>query len=84
MVLFPQHSEENAVAIRTEQLGAGFRLKKVSAGKIRNAVKEVLTNDKYRKCAKEIGEDFRQCKGAVSAVEFIENVISGAADGSSR
>lgn len=83
MVLFPQHSEENAVAIRTEQLGAGFRLKNTSAKSIRNAVREVLANDKYRKCAKEIGEDFRQCKGAVSAAEFIEGIISGETAGAS-
>ncbi|MDD6571246.1 MAG: glycosyltransferase [Thermoflexaceae bacterium] len=75
MVLFPQHSEENAVAIRTEELGAGVRLKKGKTKLIRKAVEEVLSNEKYRKVAQEIGDDFRQCGGAVMAAQFIERVI---------
>lgn len=74
MVLFPQHSEENAVAIRTEELGAGVRLRRNSAKAIRRAVIEILKNDRYKKCAQEIGEDFQQCGGAVMAAEFIEKV----------
>lgn len=75
MVLFPQHSEENAVAIRTEELGAGVRLKKGKSKLIRKAVQEVLSNEKYRKAAQEIGDDFKQCGGARMAADFIEGVI---------
>lgn len=75
MVLFPQHSEENAVAIRTEELGAGVRLKKGKAKLIRKAVQEVLSDEKYRKAAQEIGDDFKQCGGARMAADFIERVI---------
>lgn len=75
MVLFPQHSEENAVAIRTEELGAGVRLKKGKSKLIRKAVQEVLSNEKYRKAAQEIGDDFKQCGGARMAADFIERVI---------
>ncbi|MBQ8814852.1 MAG: glucosyltransferase [Lachnospiraceae bacterium] len=74
MVLFPQHSEENAVAIRTAQLGAGVRLKRDSAGKIKKSVLEVITNDQYRKCAEEMSRDFAACGGPVMAAEFIESV----------
>lgn len=75
MVLFPQHSEENAVAIRTEQLGAGFRLKKASENAIRRAVTEVLSDGRYKENAMKMREDFRQCKGASGAADFMEHVI---------
>lgn len=75
MVLFPQHSEENAVAIRIEQIGAGKRLKKTSAAAIRDTLGEVLSDASYKAAAQEMKKDFRSCGGAQWAADFIESVL---------
>lgn len=72
LVLFPQHGEENAVAIRCEQLGAGLRLKRPSVRCIRDALETVLRDDRYTKSAQRIAEDFAQCGGAAEAADFVE------------
>lgn len=72
MVLFPQHGEENAVAIRCEQLGAGLRLKRPSASCIRSALEAVLEDDRYRRAAQTVAEDFARCGGAAEAADFVE------------
>ena len=72
MVLFPQHGEENAVAIRCEQLGAGLRLKRPSASCIRRALEAVLGDDRYRRAAQTVAEDFARCGGAAEAADFVE------------
>ena len=77
MVLFPQHSEEAAVANRVKELGAGIKLKKTNAKEIRNLVKEVLEDETFRKSAEEIGSNFRACGGASQAAEFISKIIKG-------
>lgn len=73
MVLFPQHSEENAVAIRTEQLGAGVRLKRASARAIRKVIETVLADSSYRENAQRMRADFLACGGAEEAAAFIES-----------
>lgn len=75
MVLFPQHSEENAVALRTEQLGAGIRLKKARAGSIRQAVLTLLSDPSCRESAERIGRDFGNCGGVREACACIERVM---------
>ena len=72
MVLFPQHGEENAVAIRCEQLGAGLRLKRPSASCIRSALEAVLGDDRYRRAAQTVAEYFARCGGAAEAADFVE------------
>ena len=37
-----------------------------------DAIMEVLTREKYVKCAMECSEDFRNAKGPKGAAEFIE------------
>lgn len=75
MVLFPQHSEEAAVATRVEQLKAGFRLKKDNAKHIKKAVSEVLGNTEYKENARKLMSDFRKSGGAKEAAAFIETVM---------
>lgn len=75
MVLFPQHSEEYAVAIRAEELGAGIRIKKGTARAIRKAVEQVLADDRYRKAARAAREDFLSCGGAALAADHILNAL---------
>lgn len=76
MVLFPQHSEEEAVAGRTEELGAGLRLKGTSPHAIRKALKTVLGKPDYRKQAQIISDDFARCGGAKEAADFIEQRLT--------
>ncbi len=73
MVLFPQHSEEEAVAGRAEELGAGLRLKRATPRSIRKALETVLAQSQYKAAAQAIAEDFSRCGGAKEAADFIEN-----------
>ena len=73
MVLYPQTNEQEAVARRVRELGAGIDLKDDSADGIRNTVKMILQNPSYRKAAQECCDDFRHCPGVKGAADFIEN-----------
>lgn len=72
MVLYPQHSEEEAVAGRVQELSAGLRLKRATVSGIRRALKKVLTDHKYKDAAQAIADDFAACGGAKEAADFIE------------
>lgn len=72
MVFFPQINEQRAVARRAKEMGAGVELKKESVEGIHDAIMEVLTNEKYAKCAMECSEDFRASEGPKGAATFIE------------
>ncbi|MBQ7625179.1 MAG: glycosyl transferase [Clostridia bacterium] len=72
MALFPQTSEERAVAKRVFELGAGAYLKGETAKDIRAAVLDILSNKEYAKKASEMSGDFRASMGAVGAADFIE------------
>ena len=76
MVLFPQHSEEEAVAGRVEELRAGLRLKRPTAKHIRSALETVLRAPSYREAAQRIADDFAACGGAQEAADFIESRIA--------
>ncbi|MBQ6419722.1 MAG: glycosyl transferase [Clostridia bacterium] len=73
MVLFPQTAEQEAVARRVNEIGAGVRLKEVSAGGIRKAVETVLSDSAFARAAAECSRDFRACPGPEGAASFIEN-----------
>ena len=75
MVLFPQHSEEEAVAARAEELGAGLRLKRAATKEIRRALETVLEDNRFKEAAKTISEDFAKCGGAKEAADFAETRI---------
>lgn len=72
MVLYPQTSEQHAVAKRTHEIGAGTMLTNDSASGILTAVTKVLNVASFASAAKKCSEDFRQCSGAKGAAEFIE------------
>lgn len=72
MVLHPLHGEEEAVAGRAEELGAGVRLGKPTAKNIRRAIEAVLYDPSYRQAAERISEDFSLCGGAKEAADFVE------------
>lgn len=73
MVLYPQTGEQNAVARRVTEIGAGIILKDDSLEGIRAAVKEILDNKSYGNAAAECSADFRACSGTSGAAQFIEN-----------
>ena len=73
LVLYPQTSEQRAVARRTIEIGAGLMLTDDSVQGIRSAVMEVLNNASYSTAAKACSEDFRSCIGTAGAADFIEN-----------
>lgn len=73
MVLFPQTNEQNGVAHRTAEVGAGLMLPSSKA--ILATVETVLHTPSYRENAQKISESFRQCGGARQAAQTILKAI---------
>ncbi|WP_044973647.1 macrolide family glycosyltransferase [Ruminococcus sp. HUN007] len=74
LVLFPQTPEQGAVAKRTEELGAGIRLKSVSEEDILTSLKTILNDPEYKNNALKISESFHTCGGPKEAVAFLESL----------
>ena len=74
LVLFPQTEEQGAVAKRTEELGAGIRLRSISEEDILAAVKTVLEDPSYKANAGLISDSFHACGGAAEARAFLEEI----------
>ena len=75
LVLFPQTQEQGAVARRTEELGAGVRLKSISEEDVLSALKQVLFEPAYQAGAHKVSESFRACGGAAEARAFLESLV---------
>ncbi len=73
MVLYAQTNEQEAVARRVREIGAGIDLKDDSVAGIKNAVKTILNMESYGNSAQECCDDFRSCSGVKGAADFIEN-----------
>ena len=76
LVLFPQTPEQDAVAKRTEELGAGLRLSSIKEDDILKALATVLEDESFKKGAKKISASFKKSGGIKEAVAFIESVGS--------
>ena len=76
LVLFPQTPEQGAVAARTEELGAGIRLRSISEADVLDALKQVLYEPKYKENAARISDSFHACGGAAEARAFLEGLAS--------
>lgn len=76
LVLFPQTAEQNAVAKRTEELGAGVRLPSISGEDVLHALTQVIQEPQYREGAERVSESFHSCGGVAEAVAFLEQVGS--------
>ena len=74
LVLFPQTSEQGAVAKRTEELGAGIRLKSIAEADILDALKQVLADPEYKNNAIKVSDSFHACGGASEAKAFLEEI----------
>lgn len=77
LVLYPQTAEQQSVAARVHELGAGVYLEAADAGAVREAVADVLEEPAYRRKAGEIAESFYRCGGAAAAAEKIERAAKG-------
>ena len=74
LVLFPQTPEQDAVAKRVEELGAGVRLKSISGEDVLQALRQVIYEPEYKDSASKISESFRSCGGAAAAKLFLEEI----------
>jgi len=74
LVLFPQTPEQDAVAKRTEELGAGVRLKSISEEDVLDALTRVISEPQYKDAAIRVSESFKACGGAQKAKEFLEQI----------
>ena len=74
LVLFPQTPEQGAVAKRTEELGAGIRLKSIAEEDILDALKQLLTDPDYKNNAIRVSDSFHACGGASEAKAFLEEI----------
>ena len=77
MVLYAQTNEQEAVARRVREIGAGIDLKDDSAAGIKNTVKILLNTASYKNSAQECCNDFRSCQGVKGSADFIENAAKG-------
>ena len=75
LILFPQTPEQDAVARRTEELGAGLRLSSTAEEDVVKAVARVINEKSYKQCAEKISESFKSSGGIKEAVAFIESVV---------
>ena len=73
MALYAQTNEQEAVARRVREIGAGIDLKDDSSAGIKNATMEILNNASFKEAARECCNDFRNCPGVKGAADFIEN-----------
>ena len=74
LVMYPQTSEQDGVATRVEQLGAGIRLKYVNAKSITETIENVLHTKSYYEKKKKISEGFHKCTGVKGAADKIEQM----------
>ena len=75
LLMYPQTSEQGAVATRTQQLGAGTYLKKTTAEAIRAGVEELLNNSTYKEKVVLVSKGFKECTGARGAADRILSCI---------
>lgn len=75
LVLFPQQSEQGLVCKRVAELGAGFVLQNDKPKNIKEAVFEVINNNKYKENAEKLAKSFKDSGGATKAVDAILKII---------
>ena len=78
MVAIPVTNDQPGIAARIAYTGAGemIPLKKVSVEKLQKAIKQVLTEDSYKKNALRLQEAIKRAGGVSRAADIIEQVIS--------
>ena len=74
LILFPQTPEQDAVAKRAEELGAGLRLPSIEKTDILKTVARATENRNYKNSADKISDSFKKSGGIKEAVSFIETM----------
>ena len=74
LVLFPQTQEQDAVAKRVEELGAGVRLRSISEEDVLRTLQQIIYKSAYKNNAIKISESFRACGGTAEARLFLEEL----------
>ena len=77
LVIFPQTPEQDAVAKRTEELGAGVRLKSISEEDVLDALTTVINEPQYKEGAARVAESFKSSGGMAEAKAFLEMIAAG-------
>ena len=77
LVLFPQTPEQDAVAKRTEELGAGVRLKSISEEDVLDALTTIINEPQYKEGAARVSESFKSSGGMAEAKAFLEMIAAG-------
>lgn len=75
LILYPQTPEQNAVALRTEELNAGIKLKDIKPHTILETIETVLSDQKYKGGSRMISESFKSAGGVIEAREFLESIV---------
>ena len=73
LILFPQTPEQDAVARRVEELGAGIRLASIDEEDVLKAVTQVIEEKNFKHGADKVSESFKNSGGIKEAVSFIES-----------
>lgn len=79
LILFPQTPEQDAVARRAEELGAGLRLPSIKERDILGAITRILEDTRYKAEAEKISDSFKNSGGISEAAAFLEEIASTAA-----
>ena len=74
LVMFPQTSEQGAVAKRVEEVGAGKMLTSADEKILMDTIETVLSDPEYKRNAKKISDGFKKCGGAKAAKEYLEKI----------
>ncbi|MCR5342414.1 MAG: glucosyltransferase [Butyrivibrio sp.] len=76
LILFPQTPEQDAVAKRAEELGAGLRLSSIEKDDIFKSVTRIIKEKSFKEGAEKVSESFKQSCGIAEAAAFIEQIGS--------
>ncbi|MBR1771581.1 MAG: glucosyltransferase [Lachnospiraceae bacterium] len=74
LLLCPQTPEQEAVAKRTEELGAGIWLHTSQKDTILEAVRQLSKQPAYKQSAQNIARSFRESGGVEKAKQFLETI----------
>lgn len=74
LLMIPQAADQQFIARRVEQLGAGRMLRntQLSVQRLRDAAEELLTHPTFRQMSAKLAASFRQAGGPIRAVDEIE------------
>lgn len=76
LILFPQQSEQRAVADRVSSLGAGIYLNDSASKSIYDTVEKVLSDNNFYENAVKISAGFKKAGGCAAGVNKILEVVN--------